>query len=291
MFKVFAFLKRNSELLSHNEYRAGHIGYHCCNARRLSGIRGYVVNVWANEGLSSKIGADYSDIIINEPVSFNDLWDGFPQVYFDNAASWQKAAIIEPNRATINGLSIDPDWTLSNSGFLFDPVDASLKEFKSNHLKMDEKIIIPINRPERKLTKIIQFFKKHDSMKDSDFRRMISSDYTREMSNMGGLKGLILNFKDPDVDSAINGFFPSSSWHFSKQGNYERSQFASLWDGVFEMYFDNIDGFKAGRITSTLNQKLKSLDKKFFSSVWYVEVDENVIVVPNRDPAPEFYYR
>ena len=66
MFKVFAFLKRNSELLSHDEYRAGHIGFHCCNSRRLTGIRGYIVNIWANEGLASKIGPDYKDIIINK---------------------------------------------------------------------------------------------------------------------------------------------------------------------------------------------------------------------------------
>jgi hypothetical protein len=33
------------------------------------------------------------------------------------------------------------------------------------------------------------------------------------------------------------------------------------------------------------------LDRKLFSSVWYIEVDESVIIVPNRDPAPGFYYR
>ena len=291
MFKVFAFIKRNSELLSHNEYRAGHIGYHCCNSRRLRGIRGYLVNVWANESLDSKIGHDYSDIIINEPVGFNDLWDGFPQVYFDDAASWIKATAMEPNRATENGLSKDPDWTLSNSAFLFDPVDSSLKEFKSNHLKMDEKIIIPINRPEQKLTKIIQFFKKKSMIDGLDFKRTVSSEYSQKLSKMEGLKGLILNFRDHDINAAINGFYPDDAWHFSQQGYYERSKFTSLWDGVFEMYFDNVDGFKVGRIGSTLHRSLTALDEKLFSSVWYVEVDENVIIMPNRDPAPDFYYR
>jgi hypothetical protein len=291
MFKVFAFLKRNSELLSHDEYRAGHIGFHCCNSRRLTGIRGYIVNVWANEGLVSKIGPEYRDIIINEPTGFNNLWDGFPQVYFDDAASWKKATTMEPTRATENGLSIDPDWTLSDSGFLFDPVDSSLKEFKSNHLKVDEEIIIPVYRPERKLTKIIQFFKKHDFMERLDFRDTILSNYAKELSSMEGLKGLTLNFRDHNIDSAINDFYPANGWHFSKQGNHERSQFASLWDGIFEMYFDNIDAFKVGRMTSTLNQTLTALDRKLFSSVWYIEVDESVIIVPNRDPAPDFYYR
>ena len=156
---------------------------------------------------------------------------------------------------------------------------------------MDEAIIIPVYRPERKLTKIIQFFKKHDFMERLDFRDTILSNYAKELSSIEGLKGLTLNFRDHNIDSAINDFYPANGWHFSKQGNHERSQFASLWDGIFEMYFDNIDAFKVGRMTSTLNQTLTALDRKLFSSVWYIEVDESVIIVPNRDPAPDFYYR
>ena len=39
MYKIFAFLRRNTELLSLDEYRAGHVGYHCSHSRRLRGIR------------------------------------------------------------------------------------------------------------------------------------------------------------------------------------------------------------------------------------------------------------
>ena len=59
MFKVFAFLKRNRLLLTHDEYRAGHVGFHCCNSRRLKNIRGYLVNIWSNETLQKKMGKKY----------------------------------------------------------------------------------------------------------------------------------------------------------------------------------------------------------------------------------------
>ena len=65
LFKVFAFLRRNTSLLTHDEYRAGHVGYHCCNSRRLKNIRGYLVNIWSNTGLKSKIGKDYEKLAFN----------------------------------------------------------------------------------------------------------------------------------------------------------------------------------------------------------------------------------
>jgi len=291
LFKVFAFLKRNTKLLSHDDYRAGHVGFHCCNSRRLKNIRGYLVNIWANVGLASKIGADYDKIIIDEPSGFLNLWDGFPEVYFDDASSWSRAATAEPNRATETGLSIDPDWTLADAPLLFDPVNSSLTEFKSNHLQMNETVVISVDRPERKITKIIQFFKKRPMSDDIEFRQMVSQNYVTKLAQIDGLKGLVLNFRDPDIDSAIRDFYPDTAWHFSEQGQTERFQFASLWDGVIEMYFDNIGGFKEGRIHSAINQELLSLEKNLFSSVWYVEVDENVIIIPNRNPAPAFYHR
>ena len=54
MYKVFAFLKRNPNL-THDEYRAGHVGYHCGQSRRLKNIRGYLVNVWANTPLRQQL--------------------------------------------------------------------------------------------------------------------------------------------------------------------------------------------------------------------------------------------
>ena len=291
MFKVFAFLKRNTNLLSHDEYRAGHVGYHCCNSRRLKNIRGYLVNIWSNTGLKSKIGKDYEKLAFNEPHGFLDLWDGFPQVYFDDIDDWVKAATPEPNRATEDGLSIDPDWSLADGAFLFDPVTDSPTEFKSHHVHMIEEVIKPIERPEYKITKIIQFFKRNDHLNELEFEHMVSEDYIKKLSLTEGLIGLLLNFRNKDIDRAIKGFYPDSGWHFTEHGMAERSAFCDLWDGATEMYFENVGAFHEGKIRSAIFEKLISLEKKLFSSLWYVEVDENVIIIPNRAEPPDFYFR
>ena len=291
MFKVFAFLKRNTSLLSHDEYRAGHVGYHCCNSRRLKNIRGYLVNIWSNTGLKSKIGKDYQKLTFNEPYGFLDLWDGFPQVYFDDIRDWIEAATPEPNRATEKGLSNDPDWSLADGPFLFDPVTDSPTEFKSHHLHMIEEVIKPIERPEYKITKIVQFFKRNEYLDEQEFKHLVSGDYIKKLSLIEGLTGLLLNYRNKDIDRAIKGFYPDSGWHFTEQGIAERSAFCDLWDGATEMYFENIADFHEGKMRSVISENLISLEKKLFTSLWYVEVDENVIIVPNRGKAPRFYFR
>ena len=140
MFKVYAFLKRNPKL-THDEYRAGHVGYHCGQSRRLKDIRGYLVNVWANEPLAEKIGDLQTEITINEPENFLEHWDGFPQVYFDDQQSWVEARTVEPNRATADGLVVDPDWSLADSPHLFMPAPDNPDQFRAHHLHMEEHVI------------------------------------------------------------------------------------------------------------------------------------------------------
>ena len=76
MYKVFAFLKRHPQL-SHDEYRAGHVGYHCGQSRRLKNIRGYHVNIWANAPLAQTLPELVTTCSINPPEDFLDWWDGF----------------------------------------------------------------------------------------------------------------------------------------------------------------------------------------------------------------------
>ena len=291
MFKVFAFLKRNTKLLSHDEYRAGHIGYHCCNSRRLKNIRGYLVNIWANTPLEAKLGDAYCDIAFNEPESFTHWWDGFPEVYFDSIDDWVEAASLEPTRATAVGLEIDPDWSLADGPWLFDPVPDSPKEFKSHHLHMHETVIKMVERPEFKITKLIQFFKKDPQISEEMFEKILFQDYLPKLSSLDNLRGLILNTRNKDINQAIRGFYPASGWHFSEKGKEERAEFCSLWDGAMELYFGSLEAFRTGRINSPVNKDLKAIEKVLFSSLWWVEVDENLIILPNRDPAPNFYFR
>ena len=291
MFKVFAFLKRNTKMLSHDEYRAGHVGYHCCNSRRLKNIRGYLVNIWANVPLEAKLGGSYHSIAFNEPENFTEWWDGFPEVYFDSSDDWVQAATCEPTRATEAGLVIDPDWSLADGPMLFDPVPGSPREFKSHHLHMHETVLKPVERPEFKMTKIIQFFKKNSQISREKFKAILSQDYLPKLSSLSSLRGLILNTRNKDIDQAIRGFYPASGWHFSDNGKEERTAFCSLWDGATELYFGTIEEFRSGRLGSPINSELLAIENVLFSSLWYVEVDENLIILPNRKPAPSFYFR
>lgn len=300
MYKVFAFLKRNTTLLSHDEYRAGHVGFHCCNSRRLKNLRGYLVNIWANEDLRAKLGDQYDAISFNEPEAFTDYWDGFPEVYFDDRESWTQAGTPEPTRATADGLSIDEDWTFDDVRFLFDPVESvsdestsdesMASEFHSHHLHMEEHLFVPVSRPEHKITKVIQFFRRAPTLSTEAFQAKLLEDYAAIASQLPGLLGYVVNFQDENMDAAIEGYYPADSWRFSEAGRAHRAEFSTLFDGATEMHFESIDDFSKA-MNSPVHQQLTQLESSLFDALWYVEVDENLIVIPNRDPAPEFYFR
>ena len=291
MYKVFAFLKRNAELLTHDEYRAGHVGYHCCQSRRLKGIRGYLVNIWSNADLADQLGPLHEEITRNQPEGFLDLWDGFPQVYFDNREEWASAATAEPHRATTDGLALDPDWLLDDGPHLFDPVPDGAGEFRSHHLHMEEFAIMPVERGEAKATKLMQFFRRNPALPDADFRSAVLGRYAHLTARLKGLNGYTVNFRDTDQEAAMRGFFPDSAWGFSEAGRANRQAFCSLWDGAGELFFDSVADFAGARSDSELHRELCALERHLFDAIWYVEVDENMIIMPNRDPAPEIYYR
>jgi len=290
MYKVYAFLKRNPKL-THDEYRAGHVGYHCGQSRRLKNIRGYLVNVWANEPLVDKIGPLHAEITRNEPENFLDHWDGFPQVYFDDRQSWVEARTVEANRATADGLVVDPDWSLGDSPHLFMPAPDNPTQFRAHHLHMEEHVVVPVRRPEYKLTKLIQFFKRREGLSDADFQRRLLDDYAPLAATMTGLRGLIVNLRDPDQEAAMRGFFAPEEWVFSEEGTAARREFCALWDGDNELHFDSIADFVRARTDRRVREPLREMEAELFERVWTIEVDENLIVIPNRDPAPDFYFR
>jgi len=289
MFKVFAFLRRNTELLTHDEYRAGHVGYHCGQSRRLKNIRGYLVNVWSNTPFNERVGKPMAnDMVWNEPANFLDWWDGFPEVFFDDHAAWLDALTVEPTRALPNGLSIDPDWSLDDGPVLFDPVPERPGQFKPCHLLMHEHVIVPVERMESRPFKVMQFFKgKDDSV--PDLQRQVLNNYAPLIAKMMGCNGCIINFRDNDQSAAMRGFYPDDHWGLSEAGIAHRAEFCAMWDGAIEYHFEGAKQFIETR--SDMHDALLPLEETLFSSNWYVEVDENLIVNPNREPAPDFYYR
>lgn len=287
MFKVFAFLKRNTALLSHDDYRAGHVGYHCGQSRRLKNIRGYLVNVWSNTPISERLGEELvAQISLNTPSDFLEWWDGFPEVYFDDQQSWINATTLEPTRATAQGLTIDPDWSLDDGPRLFDPVPDRPGEFKPCHLLMHEHEVLPVERGEFKTFKLIQFFKLKDSQASTD---ALLQGYAPIVQSWRGCNGCLINFRDPDQDAAMRGFYGEHTWGHSAEGRAHRAEFCDYFDGAIEYHFSNVDAFVAARRAS--QAVLGAIDKKLMSACWYVEVDENLVVLPNRKPAPSYYYR
>lgn len=298
MYKVFAFLKRNPKL-THDEYRAGHVGYHCGQSRRLKNIRGYLVNVWANLPFAEQLAvmdqqrqvALLPDLIFNEPAGFTDWWDGFPQVYFDDHASWLDARTVEPTRATTAGLVVDPDWSLADSPHLFKPSPIDPNKFCAFHLRMHEQVVVPVRRPERKMTKLIQFFQKQPALSEPEFQQRLTEEYYPLAGSMPGLHGYSGNLRDLDEEAAMRDFFAADDWVFSTDGTAERRAFCAMWRGANELFFENMADFAAARSEQRLRAPLVALERELFSAVWYVEVDENLIVLPNRAARPEFYFR
>ncbi len=288
MYKVFAFLKRNPQL-THDEYRAGHVGYHCGQSRRLKNIRGYLVNVWANESLSHKLGPFAEQLPIQAPEGFLDWWDGFPQVYFDDQAAWVDARTVEPNRATADGLVVDPDWSLADSPHLFMPAPDNPAQFQAIHLHMRETLVVPVVRPETKITKLMHFFKRREDLAEDAWMTQLETAYAPDVGRLRGLLGCTLNLRDPDQEAAMRGFFADDEWIFGPQATAARREFCGLWDGALELFFASLDDFQVAR--SEVHEALKRAEEQLFARSWFVEVDENLIVNPNRAPAPDFYFR
>jgi len=291
-FKVWAFLKRNVALLSHDDYRAGHVGFHCSNTRRLKAIRGYTVNIHSDDsGLGRQLVASGTIVLKSEPDGFLDMWDGFPSVLFDDRQSWIAAVAPEPTRAAAEGLIVDPDWTLTDGPFLFDRIDDTRTQFRSYHTRMEEYVVKPVLRFEARPCKLVQFFRKTSNLSDAEFRQLFFNEYAALCRKLDGLNGLVANFRYKDIDAAARHYYPDDHWCFSPAGRAFRDQFYRLWTGALELYFDDIQSFLHGRQNHPLIVRLMELEQQMFESIWYVQVDENVIVMPNRNDAPSFYYR
>ena len=125
MFKVFGFVKKNNNL-SHDEYRAGHVGYHNSFGRRLKNIRGYILNVRSNRDLAKdfKNSEIIRELSLNEPKNFDNQWNGFGQLMFDN--------YYEPNEIVVKkGETVK--FVVKNMGELVHELNIATKEMHIKH--------------------------------------------------------------------------------------------------------------------------------------------------------------
>ncbi len=284
MLKVFGFVSRHSNL-THDEYRAGHVGYHNSYGRRLNNIRGYILNVRSKRDLSKDFPDSplLKDITNAEPDDFDAQWDGYGQLNFDNLSDYHSARGSARDRAGTNGLEYDDMVGKVGDDFKY------LYRGSPFQFSVDEHVQVSVRRPEKKLFKIVQFLKRPDSLSPILFRSYLSGRYCFQIAQMTGLKGLILNIRTPlDV---MTGFFASDSEGFTPAGKTRRNLFYSSWDAMIEYWFEESNDFFSGRFNETMRTRLDSMELEFLASSFYREVDETVAVIPNRDWPPDFYHR
>ena len=282
MLKVFGFTRRHPRL-SHDDYRAGHVGYHNSYGRRLNNIRGYLLNVRANADLAATVGPQAQPLNRGEPADFDDLWDAWGQLMFDTLDDYLAARSPSRDHAGPNGLQEDPVVAqVGGDG-------AHLYGGSPFQFHVAEHVAVPVRRPERKTFKLVQFGKKPDDMPMEAFRGYWAGRYAGHVNQLPGLRGHIINFRT-ELD-VMTGFFPPDADAFTTEGTAVRNRFYDAWDGIAELWFDSAEQFAAGRCGTELGATLDGLEAELFSSVFYREVDETVAVLPKRDPAPDFYHR
>ncbi len=282
MLKVFGFVTRNPRL-THDEYRAGHVGYHNSFGRRLNNIRGYLLNVAANSPIRETLGAELVETLsMQEPMDFDEQWDGWGQLMFDRLEDYLAARTPARDRPSPDGLVSDD--MVGKVGDDFDELYAG----SPFQFHIDEHVARPVTRPEQKLFKMVQFGRRLPELPAPLYRAYYTGRYAALAKTIPGLRGLVINFRT-DLD-VMSGFFAPDSEGFTPEGIARRNRFYQSWDSMAEYWFDAPENFIDARNDSAYND-LKTMESELFSSVFYREVDETVAVLPKRDPAPDFYHR
>lgn len=283
MLKVFGFVRRHPRL-THDEYRAAHVGYHNSFGRRLPNIRGYLLNVRANRPIGETLGDDLlQQIRKSEPDGFDDLWDGWGQLLFDSLGDYLGARSPARDRAGPEGLTMDAG--VAGVGGDFEHLYAG----SPFQFHVDERVVVPVVRPERKLFKLAQFVKRPETLAPELFGAYLAGRYASYLAPTPGLNGLVVNLRTP-VD-VMSGFFAPDAEGFSAQGTALRERFYSYWDGIVEYWLEDPEVLVQARTTGREANRLLALEATLFTRSFYREVDETVAVLPNRAPPPPFYHR
>ena len=282
MLKVFGFVRRHPRL-THDEYRAGHVGYHNSFGRRLNQIRGYILNVASNTPMSTSVGQPLLDKITwGDPQDFDEQWDGWGQLMFDTLEVYLAARTPAKDYPGTEGLQDDP--MVAKVGGDFDYLYAG----SPFQFHVDEHVAMKVRRPERKLFKVAQFFKRTDKIPAELLRAYVTGQYAELAGRIPGLRGMTINLRTQlDV---MAGFFAPDSEGFTPDGVARREKFYASWDGMIELWFDSADQFVDARSSDEFSELL-TFERDLFTTNFYREVDETVAVLPKRDPAPTFYHR
>ena len=283
MLKVFGFVRRHPRL-THDEYRTAHVGYHNSFGRRLPNIRGYLLNVGANRGLETVLGDTLlARLTHDEPADFDDLWDGWGQLLFDSLEDYLSARTPSRDRAGPGGLMDDPG--VAEVGGDFDYLYAG----SPFQFHVEEQVVVPVERPERKLLKLVQFVKRPDDLAPELFRAYLGGRYASLLATSPGICGLVVNHRTP-ID-VMTGFFKPDAEGFTAAGTERRERFLSYWDAMVEIWLSSADGLVQTLGSGQTAEDLSAWQARLAARSFWREVDETVAVLPNRAPPPDFYHR
>jgi hypothetical protein len=280
MLKVFGFVRR-SDKLTHDEYRAAHVGYHNSYGRRLNEIRGYLLNVRANRDLSELFGDSATELLAGGPTDFDDCWDGYGQLMFNSLDAYLAAKTPTLDKPGPTGLELD-DAVAAVGG------DAPyLYSSPPVQFHVAESVVIPVRRPEHKLFKLVQFGKRKAGVAPAAFQSGWSGTYAALSRSVPGLLGHIVNFPtDLDVRT---GFFTEESGAFSPETESRHAAFIARFDGLAELWFTDPEAFLNWRRQA--GGALREIESDLFDGFFFREVDETVAVLPDRLPPAFFYHR
>lgn len=283
MLKVFGFVQRHPSL-THDEYRAGHVGYHNSFGRRLNNIRGYLLNVNANRSLREVTSDPFVDSVsLNEPSGFDERWDAWGQLLFDTLDDYLAAR--SPARDLAGSDGLQEDERVAGVGGDFD----QLYSGSPFQFHVDESVVEPVVRSEYKTFKLVQFIKRNNAIDPRLFRAYLTGRYAQLLRTFPELSGLTINLRS-DLD-VMTGFFAPDTEGFTEAGRQRRETFYSYWDVMIEYWFDSPNGWVDGRNNAEIQSRLADMEGELMTRSFYREVDETVAVLPNRAPAPDFYFR
>ncbi len=90
----------------------------------------------------------------------------------------------------------------------------------------------------------------------------------------------------------MTGFFPPDAEGFTPAGTAIRQGFYDHWDLMLEYWLEDNQSFVQGRTPGHRGaDDLLAMEQSLCQRSFYREVDETVAVLPNRAPAPDFYFR